>query len=238
MLFGTGTYANLAGQPKCSGTIRWNELVLSTLTPTAKLEIAAGTTTVAPLKLTAGTNLTGTQAGAIEYDGKTFFATPYADRKSVDLSSGVVTSDVTVANTTTETEVYSTSLAANSLNVGKMVLPTIMGRYSTNNGSVLFTIRIKKGNTTILTTTSTAANVTDAPFIIRGFMTTRSIGSSGTVVGHANVTINNQSASVTTTAPITLDTTTDNGITITIQWGAAAAGNTLTVSQGYTTFIN
>ncbi|MEX2139863.1 MAG: glycosyl hydrolase family 28-related protein, partial [Pirellulales bacterium] len=37
--------------------------------PGARLHIAAGTSSVAPLKLTAGTNLTSPQAGAVEFDG-------------------------------------------------------------------------------------------------------------------------------------------------------------------------
>ena len=45
---------------------------------TAKIHIAAGTATAgtAPLKFTSGTNLTTPEAGAIEYDGTSFFGTP------------------------------------------------------------------------------------------------------------------------------------------------------------------
>jgi len=48
------------------------------LTPgdTATLELKAGTTTVAPLEFTSGTNLTSVNAGTIEYDGTNFYATP------------------------------------------------------------------------------------------------------------------------------------------------------------------
>jgi len=47
-------------------------------TPTAYLHIKAGTATAstAPLKLTSGTNLGTAEAGAIEYDGSYFYATP------------------------------------------------------------------------------------------------------------------------------------------------------------------
>jgi len=40
------------------------------------LELAAGTTSVAPARLTSGTNLTSPVAGTIEYDGTNFYATP------------------------------------------------------------------------------------------------------------------------------------------------------------------
>lgn len=43
--------------------------------PTAFLHITAGRDTLAPLKLTAGTNLTSPQAGAIEYNGTAYYAT-------------------------------------------------------------------------------------------------------------------------------------------------------------------
>lgn len=45
--------------------------------------IAAGTNTVAPLTLTSGTNLTTAAAGAVEYDGTTFFATSVASARQV-----------------------------------------------------------------------------------------------------------------------------------------------------------
>jgi len=52
-----------------------------TLTGTQVL--AAGTTTVAPLDFTAGTNLTTPLAGAMEYDGKVIYATPQGTQRGV-----------------------------------------------------------------------------------------------------------------------------------------------------------
>jgi len=49
---------------------------IGTTNPTARLNIAAGTTTNAPLKLTSGTNLTTAQTGAFEYDGSELYFTP------------------------------------------------------------------------------------------------------------------------------------------------------------------
>lgn len=50
---------------------------ISTANPTAKLTLGAGTSTIntAPLKFTAGTNLTAVENGAVEYDGTNYFAT-------------------------------------------------------------------------------------------------------------------------------------------------------------------
>ena len=42
---------------------------------TGRLDLATGTTTKAPIKLTAGTNLTTELAGALEFDGSNLFLT-------------------------------------------------------------------------------------------------------------------------------------------------------------------
>ncbi|PIY80757.1 MAG: hypothetical protein COY80_01275, partial [Candidatus Pacebacteria bacterium CG_4_10_14_0_8_um_filter_42_14] len=49
---------------------------IGTTSPTAILHLKAGTTTLAPLKLTSGTNLTTPQTGAFEYDGAELYFTP------------------------------------------------------------------------------------------------------------------------------------------------------------------
>jgi hypothetical protein len=48
-----------------------------------QLNLAAGTTTVAPLDFTAGTNLTTAIAGAMEYDGRVIYATPQGTQRGV-----------------------------------------------------------------------------------------------------------------------------------------------------------
>jgi hypothetical protein len=55
-------------------------------TPTAVLHLKAGTTSVssAPLKFTSGTNLTTTEAGAVEFNGTNLLFTPSATRHTVN----------------------------------------------------------------------------------------------------------------------------------------------------------
>lgn len=72
-------------------------------TPTAKIHIAAGTATsgTAPLKFTAGTNVTPTEAGAVEYDGSHlyFTATNGGTRYQLDQQGGGgMTNPMTTAN--------------------------------------------------------------------------------------------------------------------------------------------
>ncbi|MDD5098894.1 MAG: hypothetical protein PHP35_00935, partial [Candidatus Colwellbacteria bacterium] len=62
--------------------------------PSAALEIKAGTVTVAPLKLTAGTNLTTPSAGAIEYNGSSLFFTPSTERKTIILNPMTTAGDL------------------------------------------------------------------------------------------------------------------------------------------------
>src|ERR1051325_491172 len=63
-------------------------------TPTARLHLPAGTATAntAPLKLTAGTNLTTPENGAVEYNGTHFYATIGSTRYQLDQQGGGITS--------------------------------------------------------------------------------------------------------------------------------------------------
>lgn len=52
----------------------------------SELVLSAGTTTIAPLKFTSGTNLTTSEAGGFEYDGKVFMSSPVASARGVSPS--------------------------------------------------------------------------------------------------------------------------------------------------------
>lgn len=88
-------------------------------TPTALLHIAAGTTTIAPIKLTSGTNLTTPEAGAIEYNGTNLFFTPAsAARNSVLITASVNTVSPTSPDRTITVVINGTTyyLAAKTTN--------------------------------------------------------------------------------------------------------------------------
>jgi len=55
----------------------------ATTAPTALIQVAAGSTTVAPIRLTSGTNLTTPQSGSIEFDGTEFYANPSTTRTTM-----------------------------------------------------------------------------------------------------------------------------------------------------------
>jgi len=70
------------------------------------VNLSAGTTTVAPLDFVTGTNLTTPAAGAWEYDGTAFYATPIASNRAVTVIEHFV------ARTGTKTMTSNTALQA------------------------------------------------------------------------------------------------------------------------------
>jgi len=76
-------------------------------TSTANAVIPAGTTAIAPMLLTSGTNLTTAVAGAIEYDGEVVYVTPQGTQRGVvpgaqffRLNAALVGSNVNTAQNT------------------------------------------------------------------------------------------------------------------------------------------
>jgi len=202
--------------------------------PTSLLHIGAGTATVAPLKLTSGTNLTTPQAGAFEYDGGALIFTPATDRRSVSLANGVIIADTTVANTVAETTVYTESVSANELYKGSKWHTRISGYYSTANSSASFTAKLKIGNTVVETLTSVAENVNNGFWRLEFFFTVRDTGPTGAIRASVDGIFNTTLETNANTSDVIIDTTAVEDITLTIQWNAANAGNTLTVTQGHT----
>jgi hypothetical protein len=60
-------------------------------TMTGTLILVTGTTTIAPVKLVSGTNLTTPQAGAVEFNGTNLFFTPSSTRKTVAFTDSNIT---------------------------------------------------------------------------------------------------------------------------------------------------
>ncbi|MGH2665671.1 hypothetical protein [Flavobacterium sp.] len=89
--------------------IIYSQVGVGTTSPTAKLQIAAGTAVVntAPLKLTAGTNLTTPESGAVEFDGTNYYAssgsTRYTLSKTLTASSSLNFPSLNAGTTSTLT---------------------------------------------------------------------------------------------------------------------------------------
>lgn len=83
--------------------------------------LATGTTAIAPLTFTSGTNLTTARAGAMEYDGKVFYATSVASSRQVVGAEqlAVIQTDNTLADVNTAQNIFASgndvlSLAAST----------------------------------------------------------------------------------------------------------------------------
>jgi hypothetical protein len=147
----------------------------------------------------------------------------------------------TVVNTTTETAFSSSyTFAANSLAAGMVVRITARGVYSTNSSIETIRIRVKLGSTTILDTgvyipikvSTNQLWELDASLIVF------TAGGSGTVDSQGCFSVHKveygslgYDAPMQNTSPATIDTTASQALTITVEWGAALAGNSITLRQ-------
>lgn len=83
---------------------------------TGKATLSAGTTTAAPLTFTSGTNLTTAAAGAMEFDGKVFYATSAASSRQLNLTEQRLTmiadADLVDASIASNTALFAATGAA------------------------------------------------------------------------------------------------------------------------------
>lgn len=99
---------DVSGTLTTRGPISLNPTVVGTMSNVA-ITLPSGTTTVAPLRFTSGTNLTSAVTGAIEYDGKVFYATPS------DAQRGLIVSEQAYFLTADRTLTYTDSTITQSL---------------------------------------------------------------------------------------------------------------------------
>lgn len=143
----------------------------------------------------------------------------------------------TVANTTTETAFASTfDIPANSLAVGSVIRIKLLGRFSTT-GTPTLRLRIKLDATTYIDTTAvTTVTATNFGFVTDAQLVVTAIGASGTIDAQAltelgTAATTGQVVNSVNTAGITTDTTQALSVTVTAQWSAASASNTVTLHQ-------
>jgi len=98
--------------PTVSSLYLGGNVGIRTSSPTALLHLAAGTATNPPIKLTDGTALTTGEAGSIEYYDDRIYITNVASQKAIDRTSDVLLETITVANTTTETTIFTAPIPA------------------------------------------------------------------------------------------------------------------------------
>lgn len=219
-----------------SSTERW--VAVGGLYRAGTLNLRPGTTTEAPLKFKAGTNVSGAEAGAVEFDGDSLEFTPVAERRTINLADGAVTSSETIDNDNSETTIYTEPVAADELHAGILVRLWVAGYYDTASSSDSFTARLYVGGTQLGELASASKNVTDGHWDIEFNFTVRSTGASGTAFGSAKGNFDGDLAQCSCTTAKTIDTTSSANIEVTIQWNNAKTGNSMTLTQGITNFLN
>ena len=100
---------------------------IGTTTPTAVLHLKAGTATAntAPIKLTAGTNLTTPEAGAVEFDGNSLFFTTGSTRSTIltNINPAGITGSISIVGGTDGSN--STFIGTSGVVIGKGKVPTL-----------------------------------------------------------------------------------------------------------------
>ena len=148
-----------------------------------------------------------------------------------------------VANTTTESLVFpNLTIPANFLQDGRTLRLRAFGKLSTT-GTPTITFAIRRGGVTgtLLATTeaiTTATGSANVAWSIEALIQVRANGATGSllVMGDArvNLTASTQAAGVfgvsgfDAPAPVTFDLTADAALSLTADWSAASASNTLT----------
>ncbi len=198
VIFAKNTYATTTGNPSVAATAT-GSVGIGVVSPTARLMLPAGTNTAgtAPLKLTAGTALGTTEAGAMEFDGTHLYFTiaNAGARYQLDQQGGGLTVGTTAIASGTSTRV----LYDNAGVLGEM----------TTTGS---------GTTLALATTPTFVTNITTPLVLGGstttspltFQTTSAVGATGAdmhfKVGNAGGTeamtiLNNGNVGINTISP-------------------------------------
>lgn len=146
----------------------------------------------------------------------------------------------TVANTSIETFFTSSyTVPANSLAIGTVLRVRFFGVYSTGVVAPSLTLRVYFGSTVLITsgTLTTVANITNDGWSAEGLFTVQGIGSSGTIEAQGLSEFSTASTVVLfvnmdNAAPITADTTINEAVRASVQWGGTVnASDTITLRE-------
>jgi hypothetical protein len=211
----------------------------------------SGYTTTQALILPRRTD-SNTTEGQIHNDTTYHNIKGYINGVSQALSGTIFTqiADGTVANTTTETTLFSTgigttTLPANFLTPGKTYKIVLKGYISGANNAAS-TLNIKLGSTTLVTSTENLPSaVTNVAVDIEFTVTCRTSGSTGTVIGQGRSFLSTSTSinqpyirTLIMTSPATIDCTASNAINVTYTWGSASTTNSITITNAIITIEN
>ena len=150
------------------------------------------------------------------------------------IAAYVSTADVIVTNTAAETTLLGAgngtlTIPADSTEVGDRFSFEIQGIISSVANPTL-RIQLKSGAVILADTgAQSMGNLADGHWIITGEVVTRSLGVTGdSIISGSFITSAGDHFEFVNVVPVTLDTTINRDVDVTVTWGTAAAGNTIT----------
>lgn len=175
-------------------------------------------------------------AGSLEFFEGHLFITNGA-RSGLVSSNGIQMSNVTVVNTIAETVIYSQSIPANTFYAGMKVLFNGLGVLSASSASETLTVKFKLGGVPIHTIVVSPTNGIDIAWKMIHEGTIRTDGSSGTYLDFSEFSESGVASIFDgSLAAHPIDTTQAGTYEVTVAWGAAKAGNSVTSIQGDLTY--
>jgi hypothetical protein len=185
-------------------------------------------------------NATTSTAGFMASSDKTKLDGLSASSSGAVYASTSVPAGNTFSNTSAENAFASSyTLPANTLVVGKPYRITARGLLGTGSNVCGFTFRIKIGSVTVFNSgsVSVATNVADGPWEIETIVVPVTLGASGTIEAQGRGSAEKGASTNfyrflgANTAPLTLDTTASQAITVTMQMSIVGASATGTLRQ-------
>ncbi len=202
--------------------------------PSSFFHIGSPTEMIGALKYTGSTPANGNVLTA-DASGNATWNAPVVD------ATYTQTTAVTVGNTVAETSILTSTytVPSNFFTAGRNLSLRFYGYHSAALAPTI-RIRVKLGSVVVLDTGAVvSATSTNAYFEIKGEITCITTGVSGTVYGQGYYSeaggLANGSPMVNTVAA-TVDTTVNEVLDITVEWGAASPSNTITCTNGYLMF--
>jgi len=196
----------------------------------------------APLKFQDGTTLDTPEAGVLNYTGSRFCITNVSTCRVIDRTSNVITETVTVANEDAETVLWTGPMPANSLLAGNVFKFHADGVVSNNgnNPDNDFTIRVRVGGISgdiAASLTPTTKAMTDVHWHVDANATQRTLGGSGSRAIHIHLQVGDADEE-TALGLVTVDTTANMDVVVTIDWVTAHDNNSISLYQGFMEYKN
>lgn len=150
---------------------------------------------------------------------------------------GSVPGGNTIANTATETPFASTyTFGANTLTVGQTIRILLAGVYGTDVVPPTINVKIKLGSTVMIASgvLTAVGSLTNRGWTAFADLVVTAIGASGSIEAqgfgeYGTAATTSLTVNMSNIAPITIDTTTSQALTVTITWGTSSANNTITL---------